>query len=156
MTFSGESATGWQEASFANPIAIEADTTYVASYHTTSGNYATGTSFASAGVDNPPLHALQDGVDGPNGVYQYGAGGTYPTTTFGSSNYLVDVVFTDQVGPDTTPPTVIARTPAPNASGVAATANVTATFSEQVTGVSGATFELRDPANALVASHRDL
>ncbi len=62
----------------------------------------------------------------------------------------MDVVFTDQVGPDTTPPTVIARTPAPNASGVATTANVTATFSEQVTGVSGATFELRDPANALV------
>ena len=150
VTFSGESATGWQEASFANPISIEADTTYVASYHTTSGHYATGTSFASAGVDNPPLHALQDGVDGPNGVYQYGAGGTYPTTTFGSSNYLVDVVFTDQVGPDTTPPTVIARTPAPNASGVAATTNVTATFSEQVTGVSGATFELRNPANAVV------
>ena len=86
-------------------FAIEADTTYVASYHTTSGHYATGTSFASAGVDNPPLHALQDGVDGPNGVYQYGPGGTYPITTFGSSNYLVDVVFTDQVGPDTTPPT---------------------------------------------------
>ena len=156
VTFSGESATGWQEASFANPIPIEADTTYVASYHTTSGNYATGTSFASAGVDNPPLHALQDGVDGPNGVYQYGPGGTYPTTTFGSSNYLVDVVFTDQVGPDTTPPTIIARTPAPNASGVAATANVTATFSEQVTGVSGATFELRDPANAARSSRRDL
>ena len=76
--------------------------------------------------------------------------GPFRLTTFRSSNYSVDVVFTDQAGPDTTPPTIIARTPAPNASGVATTANVTATFSEQVTGVSGATFELRDPANALV------
>ena len=113
VTFSGESATGWQEATFDAPIAIDANTTYVVSYHTTSGFYATGTSFAAAGVDNPPLHALQGGVDGPNGVYQYGAGGVYPTETFGSSNYLVDVVFVENVGPDTTPPTIVGRTPGP-------------------------------------------
>ena len=95
VTFSGESGTGWQEATFDAPIAIDADTTYVASYHTTAGNYAIGTSFAGAGVDNPPLHALMGGVDGPNGVYRYGAGGVFPTDTFGSSNYLVDVVFDD-------------------------------------------------------------
>ena len=70
VTFSSESATGWQEAALPTRSPIEADTTYVASYHTTSGHYATGTSFASAGDDNPPLHALQDGVDGPNGVYR--------------------------------------------------------------------------------------
>ena len=42
-----------------------------------------GTSFASAGVDSPPLHALQGGVDGPNGVYRYGSGGVFPTSSFG-------------------------------------------------------------------------
>src|SRR3712207_9231368 len=36
--------------------------------------------------------------------------------------------------------------------GVAGDANVTATFSEAVSGVSAATFELRDPANAVVAA----
>ena len=40
-------------------------------------------------------------------------------------------------------PTVVARTPATGATGVAVGANVTATFSEAVTGVSGATFTLR-------------
>ena len=42
-----------------------------------------------------------------------------------------------------TPPTVTARTPADNATGVPAAGNVTATFSEPVQGVSGTTFTLR-------------
>ena len=40
-------------------------------------------------------------------------------------------------------PTVTARTPASGARSVSQTANVTATFSEAVTGVSGTTFQLR-------------
>ncbi len=35
VTFTGETASGWQQATFANPIAITANTTYVVSYHTT-------------------------------------------------------------------------------------------------------------------------
>ena len=61
--------------------------------------------FATNGVDNAPLHALADGVDGANGVYRYGAGGGFPTNTWQSSNYWVDVVF-DTGAADTTPPTV--------------------------------------------------
>ena len=154
VTFAGESATGWQEATFSAPIAVDADTTYVATYHTTSGNYAIGTSFATAGVDNEPLHALQGGVDGPNGVYQYGGGGVYPTQTFGSSNYLVDVTFVNDVGPDTTPPTIVARSPSPGAPAVAVGSNVTATFSEPMAAasVSEATVELRDPSSAVVSA----
>ena len=152
VTFSSETATGWQEATFNAPIAIEANTTYVASYHTTVGRYATGTSFAAAGVDNPPLHALQGGVDGPNGVYQYGNGGMYPTQTFGSSNYLVDIVFVTDVGPDTTAPTVLSMTPADNTLSVATSVNISAVFSEPLNPatVTESTFELRDPAAALV------
>ena len=51
--------------------------------------------------------------------------------------------------PDTTPPTVTATTPAPGAAGVSASATVMATFSEPVHDIS---FELRDAANALVAT----
>jgi Ca2+-binding RTX toxin-like protein len=50
---------------------------------------------------------------------------------------------------DTTAPTVTARTPAVNATGVAQTATVTATFSEPVNGVSGTTFRLRNAVNGL-------
>src|SRR5439155_4892615 len=33
-TFSGETESGWQEVSFASPVPVTANTTYVASYHT--------------------------------------------------------------------------------------------------------------------------
>ncbi len=49
-------------------------------------------------------------------------------------------------------PTLTARSPAVNATGVAVGSNVTATFSEAVTGVSGTTFQLRNPAGTLIAA----
>ena len=33
-TFTNESASGWQQVNFSNPVPITAGTTYVASYHT--------------------------------------------------------------------------------------------------------------------------
>lgn len=93
VTFTNETASGWQQATFSAPVAIVAGTTYVISYYAPFGHYAAdGGAFSSAGVDNPPLHALQDGFDGPNGLYIYAAGGGFPTHTFGSTNYWVDVI----------------------------------------------------------------
>jgi hypothetical protein len=92
-TFSGETASGWQQVLFTTPVAVTANTTYVVSYHTDTGNYGfTGGAFTSAGVDNAPLHALATGVDGANGVYRYGAT-AFPTNAFNATNYWVDVVF---------------------------------------------------------------
>src|SRR5262249_23666180 len=74
VTFRGETASGWQQASFASPVAIQANTVYVASYFAPNGHYsATRDYFATQGVDTPPLHALANGVAGGNGVYAYGA-----------------------------------------------------------------------------------
>ncbi|WP_433306521.1 DUF4082 domain-containing protein [Actinoplanes sp. CA-030573] len=130
VTFSGESATGWQTATFASPIAITANTTYVASYYAPVGHYAGDTRyFQSTGVDNAPLHALQDGVDGSNGVYRYGSGGGFPTNTWEAANYWVDVVFNPSAT-DTTPPTVTSTSPAAGATGVSTGSAVTATFNE--------------------------
>ena len=93
-TFTNETATGWQHVNFAQPVPITANTVYVASYHTTTGNYAFALNyFANSGLDNGPLHALRDGANGGNGVFKYGNGG-FPSQTFRSSNYFVDVVFT--------------------------------------------------------------
>ncbi|HEV8527746.1 MAG TPA: DUF4082 domain-containing protein [Actinomycetes bacterium] len=148
VVFSGETASGWQEASFSSAVPITANTTYVASYHAPVGRYSTNNSyFASAGTTNGPLTALQNGLDGANGVYLYGAGG-FPTNTFQSTNYWVDVVFqTNAV--DTTPPTLTARTPAVGASGVPTTTTVTATFSEPVQAPTIAV-DLRDASNNAV------
>jgi hypothetical protein len=93
-TFTNEGASGWQQVSFAAPVAIQANTVYVASYHTNAGNYAVDEAyFAASGVDNPPLHALASGASGGNGLYTYSAASAFPTQTFNAENYWVDVVF---------------------------------------------------------------
>jgi hypothetical protein len=94
-TFGSETASGWQQVTFTTPVAITANTVYVASYHTNTGNYAVDQNyFATVGVDNGPLHALANGVSGGNGTYAYSAGGTFPNSSYLSSNYWVDVVLT--------------------------------------------------------------
>ncbi|MPZ93375.1 MAG: DUF4082 domain-containing protein [Propionibacteriales bacterium] len=146
VTFNGETPTGWQQASFGARVPVTAGTTYVASYHAPAGRYAVDAGyFTGAGVTRGPLTALQTGVDGANGVYQYGAAQTFPTSTFEASNYWVDVVF-DTTADDTVAPTVIARSPASGASGVPVSTAVTATFSEPVSAGSVA-MGLRDPSN---------
>jgi hypothetical protein len=94
VTFTGESASGWQQATFATPVTIAANTTYIVSYYAPNGRYAGDVGyFATSGVDRGPLHALRDGADGPNGVYRYGTGGGFPSDTWQSANYWVDLTF---------------------------------------------------------------
>ena len=98
VTFSNETASGWQQALFATPVTIASNTVYVASYHANSGHYSEDDYyFQGKGMDNPPLHALADGVSGNNGVYAYGSSSVFPNQTWYAANYWVDVVF--QTGP---------------------------------------------------------
>jgi hypothetical protein len=93
-TFTGETASGWQQVNFATPVAISANTVYVASYHTNVGHDSENQYyFASQGMDSPPLHALADGVSGVNGVYRYGSTSSFPNLGWRSTNFWVDVVF---------------------------------------------------------------
>ena len=148
-TFTAETSTGWQQVAFASPVPISAGTTYVASYYAPNGGYSTDSgAFASAGVDNPPLHALANGVDGANGVYRYGTGGGFPANTWQSANYWVDVVFTTTSN-DTTAPTLTARSPAPDSTGARVGTKVTGSFSEPVTG---AALTLAGPAGAVAGT----
>ncbi|MBY4633554.1 DUF4082 domain-containing protein, partial [Rhizobium croatiense] len=92
---------------FATPVTIAANTTYVASYHTTGAYVATNNFFTTA-VTNGPLTATASG----NGVYRYGgsaSAGIFPNATFNSANYWADVVFRPGSGtPGNTPPTAVA------------------------------------------------
>ena len=93
-TFTGETASGWQTVSFSSPVAITANTVYVVSYHSNVGHYAyTAYGFTNAGVDNGPLHALKAGVSGDNGVYTKLSSIAFPTSSYNSSNYWVDILF---------------------------------------------------------------
>ncbi len=157
VTFTGETGSGWQQARFDTPVAISAGTTYVASYHASGGHYASIPDyFASSGVDSPPLHALADRVDGPNGIFNYGpSGGLFAGSgpeSFDSENYLVDVVFDEEPGSDSTPPAVNSRSPVAGATEIDTGTSVTATFNEAMNAgtIGAATVTLRDPSNATV------
>ena len=94
VTFSNETASGWQQALFATPVAIASNTVYVASYHANNGHYSADLNYFSVkGVDNPPLHVLMNGVFGGNGVYAYGASSLFPNQSYNAANYWVDVIF---------------------------------------------------------------
>ncbi len=83
-----ESASGWQTVALDTPVAISADTTYVASYHT-SGFYSATSGYFTSDVTSGNLVAGAGG----NGVYAYGSDSLFPANSFNSTNYWVDVVF---------------------------------------------------------------
>jgi hypothetical protein len=92
-TAAAESRSGWQAVAFASPVAVTANTTYVAAYLAPNGHYSvTSSAFASKPFDNPPLHALANSTS-PNGVYAYSKTLVSPISTFKSTNYWVDVLF---------------------------------------------------------------
>jgi hypothetical protein len=97
VTFSGETSSGWQEALFATPVAISANTDYVVSYYAPNNHYSVTENYFTSNWPGPgasnPLTALQDSAGTPNGVYAYGSGSTYPSSTLGKNNYYVDIVF---------------------------------------------------------------
>ena len=149
--FSGESASGWQQVNFSTPVLISAATTYVVSYFAPQGHYAFDQSFFASGVDNPPLHALANGVDGPDGVFNSGTSSAFPSSTFGATNYWVDVVYVPQGS--TAAPTVTTTAPPNAASGVSFVPSVSAGFSTAMdaTTINSSSFQLLDPSNNPVA-----
>ena len=149
ITFKGASSPAWQQVSFTTPIAITANTPYVASVFSPNGFYAATDGYFTQEVTNPPLHFLQDGASGPNGIYIYTSAPAFPTQSFQSSNYWVDVVFNAPGLQDHTPPTITSISPAAGASGVSTSATVSVTFDKAMnaTTINSATFVLRDPAN---------
>ncbi len=151
VSFPTPSTSGWQEVAFDAPVAIDAGTTYVASQHSSLGYYSDTVNDLSTAFANPPLTALADGTDGPNGVYAYGSS-AFPTSTFSASNYWVDVVFATDVGPDMTPPTVVSTSPSNGATGVSVSAPISVRFSEPIyePTISGSTFQLVDDASQVV------
>ncbi|KMO28458.1 Mo-co oxidoreductase dimerization domain protein, partial [Methylobacterium tarhaniae] len=68
-TFFNETASGWQTATFSNPVTLTPGATYTASYHTNVGRYSTTSNGFSSAVTNGPLTAPSSG----NGVYAYGS-----------------------------------------------------------------------------------
>lgn len=147
-TFANETASGWQQLNFAAPVAITAGTTYVASYHTDTGHYAADINYFTSQTNSGSLHVPVNG-----GVYVYGAGG-FPTSTYKSTNYWVDVVFQAIPVLDSSPPTAVSFTPAANGQNVGVNSSATVKFSEAIdpTSITVATVKLIDSGNNFVTA----
>ena len=108
-TFTNETAEGWQTVTFAEPVEVQPNTVYVASYYAPSGHYAaTGNYFwrnpspgpnGGAHSDSPPLHAVRNSGGTLNGMYSYSSRSVFPTASFGAANYWVDPMFTPAAPP---------------------------------------------------------
>ena len=115
VTFSDESASGWQTATLSSPVAITPNTVYVASYHTDTGYFSMSRPYFTSGRTNSPLYAYSSSeVSGGNGLYRYGSS-AFPDQTYDSSNYWVDVLFSSNVAPTptSTPTSIVTNTPVP-------------------------------------------
>jgi hypothetical protein len=91
--FSNETQTGWQQANFLRPVDLIPGIVYIASYYAPRGHYAATTgAFQQQGIHVGIIYALRDGERGGNGVFRYGNSPSFPTDTYHSTNYWVDVV----------------------------------------------------------------
>ncbi|MEU8266259.1 DUF4082 domain-containing protein [Sphaerisporangium sp. NPDC049002] len=151
-TFTDESTQGWQEVYFNTPVPVTANTTYVASYHAPNGHYAGTSNGLASAVTATPLQTLPSASSGGNGVYKYGAR-SFPTDSWGATNYWVDVVFSRLA--DTTAPYITLKSPDHGGTGVATGTAVTATFSEPIKE-NTATITVKNAANQAVAGTRSL
>jgi hypothetical protein len=117
-TFTGETASGWQQVSFSAPVQISAHTTYVVGYLAPKGHYSadsyyfyTPPALGSNVLNSPPLHAVPASDTTTNGMYAYATTPTFPASSFNAANYWVDPVFT----PAAVPGQVTGVTATPNA-----------------------------------------
>jgi hypothetical protein len=127
-SFTDETASGWQQASFVTPVALSANTTYVASYTAPVGRYAADVNYFETDYALEPLSVPANGNGGVNGVYST-TPGSFPTRTFGATNYWVDPIVDID---DDRAPTVITTTPGSNVSQVGTTSAISATFDDAV------------------------
>ena len=88
VTFTGETASGWQTAAFSTPVSLTAGASYVVSYHAPNGRYVATERFSGTSVSSN-LSIPSKRV----GVYAYGTTTAFPKNTWQGSNYWVDLTF---------------------------------------------------------------
>jgi hypothetical protein len=93
-----ETDSGWQAVFFDTAVPIDVDTTYIAAYFSSLGNYILTAYALKTAVTNGPLTALSDSTDGLNGIFKYTSTPVLPDSGYLSSNYWVDVIFVETGG----------------------------------------------------------
>jgi Domain of unknown function (DUF4082) len=92
QVYQTETDSGWQTLFLAVPVSINANTTYIAAYFSSLGNYVSTANGLKTAVTNSVLTALADSTDGLNGIYKYTNTPAIPDSSNVSNNYWVDVI----------------------------------------------------------------
>jgi hypothetical protein len=95
---SNETDSGWQSVLFDTTIPITVNTTYIAAFYSSLGNYISTHYGLKTAVTNGPLTALADGTDGIDGIFKYTSMPELPDSGYLSSNYWVDIIFVKPSG----------------------------------------------------------
>ncbi|MFT3877012.1 MAG: DUF4082 domain-containing protein [Propioniciclava sp.] len=120
-TFSNETQSGWQTASFDNPVAVVKGRTYVVSYLAPQGHYSADAAYFTAERAVGPFRT-------PAGAGRYVYGGGFPVFSWNGTNYYVDAVFTEGEL------SVVDQAPAQGETGVDRFATVSARLSQLPVG----------------------
>lgn len=145
LTFSGESASGWQEAKFDTPVEVHAGTEYVVSYSTSKGHYsAENYAWAYSGIVADPLQVAGGFGANPAGVYD--TGGNMPTSSYEQGNYFVDAIFDSQ---DNSPLRAYGQSPVDTAKSVPLGTSISATLSRAVKPTS-VNFQVKTASGTIV------
>jgi hypothetical protein len=158
-TSSNESDYGWQEIKLSSPLKVNKGTTYIVSFTTSDGIYMATQGGVSSDIGSGYLVAYANGdarnaatgSGNGNGVFN-STGGSYPGSSFNSSYYWVDAVFTT-ISTPTIPLTVDSVQPSNNSYGVVRPSKITARLARAVNPVtvSGSTVHVEDDAGNAVA-----
>ena len=157
VTFnSSPGLSGWQVATLSTPVAVQAGTTYVVSYHT-ADNYLASSNFFAANYigQSNELLAPSSSSSGGNGVYAYGSALQFPTATYQAANYWADVVFTPTGGAPAQPSTPDLA--AASDSGLFSTDNVTNIVTPTLVGTAplASTVTLYDASTVIATAVTD-
>jgi len=145
--FTDEAGFGWETVSFPKPVAITANTTYVAAFFSSLGNYTEDNNyFLNHSLTNGSLTAIADGTNGASGndpgngqgLFKYTSSPAFPNQLYKSANYWVDPIFSTKAsappvanaGPDQ----ILDRSDAIVLDGSGSTGNITSYKWTQISG----------------------
>ncbi len=107
-TFAPAATAGWQDLTFAHPVAISPGRTYIASYHSPATKYAFEYGFFEDELVRGPVTALRAVEGDPNGVHCYDNAQwcSFPTNRYRSSTYWVSPLWQNPSDQPVPPPAV--------------------------------------------------
>ncbi len=98
VTFTHESASGWQDARLSKPLALRRGSHYYVSYHDPHGHFSYTLHYFDKQRATKYLNGAQNNVEHRNGVLRATTHNYFPTLSGGGTNFFVDIDFVPKGG----------------------------------------------------------